>query len=70
MRLRVVLAVTTLFAGQEVSAQCKVKTESNEAKLLAFYSAISNTRKALRATVVAASRFRSKRNGPRRAPPS
>lgn len=39
MRLKVVLAIATLLAARQVSAQCKVKTESNEARLLAFYSA-------------------------------
>ena len=39
MHLRFVLAVSVLFAARQASAQCKVKTGSNEARLLAFYSA-------------------------------
>ena len=39
MRLRFVIGSLAVFAAQPAAAQCKVKTESNEAKLLAFYSA-------------------------------
>ena len=39
MRPRFVLALFLLFASRSAVAQCKVKSESNEGKLLAFYSA-------------------------------
>jgi hypothetical protein len=39
MRRGLVVAVTLVAAHQQVGAQCKVRTGSNEAKLLAFYTA-------------------------------
>jgi hypothetical protein len=39
MRLGLVIGVTLLAAQQQAGAQCRVKTDSNEGKLLAFYTA-------------------------------
>ena len=39
MRRGLVVVVTLIAAQQQLAAQCKVKTGSNEAKLLAFYTA-------------------------------
>jgi hypothetical protein len=39
MRLGLVVGATLLAAQQQAGAQCKVKTDSNEGKLLAFYTA-------------------------------
>jgi hypothetical protein len=39
MRLSLVIGITLLIAGQQAGAQCRVKTDSNEGKLLAFYTA-------------------------------
>ena len=39
MRLSLVLGVALLVAQQEAGAQCRVKIDSNEGKLLAFYTA-------------------------------
>ena len=39
MRLSLVLGIALLVAQQEAGAQCRVKTYSNEGKLLAFYTA-------------------------------
>jgi hypothetical protein len=39
MRLGLVIGATLLVAQHEAGAQCRVKTDSNEGKLLAFYTA-------------------------------
>ena len=39
MRLSLVLGIALLVAQQEAGAQCRVKIDSNEGKLLAFYTA-------------------------------
>ncbi len=39
MRWGLVVGVVLLAAGQNAAAQCRVKTDSNEGKLLAFYTA-------------------------------
>ena len=39
MRLGLVVGATLLVAQQQAAAQCRVKTDSNEGKLLAFYTA-------------------------------
>jgi hypothetical protein len=39
MRRGLIVGVLVLVAQQEVAAQCKVETDSNEGKLLAFYTA-------------------------------
>ena len=39
MRRSLVIGVTLLAAQQQAAAQCRVKTDSNEGKLLAFYTA-------------------------------
>lgn len=39
MRLGLVVGATLLVAQQQAAAQCRVKTDSNEGRLLAFYTA-------------------------------